>query len=362
MPANGNVADDTGETPETIECAVPPEHTGRRLDQSLAELLPDRSRAFLQKLLEDGLVLMDGAPRKASRKVKGGERVLVRIPPPEPLSLEPENLPLSVLHEDGDLIVIDKRPGMVAHPSPGHADGTLVNALLHHYGESLSAIGGVLRPGIVHRLDKGTSGCLVAAKNDRAHSALMRQFTSREVEKTYLAITEGAPRPLEGRVEVRIGRNPRDRRFHAVLPNGGRRSVTRYRTLENYGALALVRCDLETGRTHQARVHLAHLGAPVLCDRDYGRRQVYTVADAADALALYRTGRPAGLHHRNPRPILARQALHAWKLAFTHPATGERMAFTAPLPPDMADVLIPLRKARAEMDAAPRDDVGAFGV
>ncbi|MDR1611624.1 MAG: RluA family pseudouridine synthase [Planctomycetota bacterium] len=322
-------------------------YAGRRLDQALSALLPDRSRAFLKKLFAAGLVLMDGAPAKASRRLRGGEAVVVRVPPPETPALAPEALPLDVLYEDGDLIVIDKRPGMVAHPSPGHGDGTLVNALLHHYGGSLSAIGGVLRPGIVHRLDKDTSGCLVAAKNDRAHRALMRQFMSRAVEKTYLAITEGAPRPLAGRVEAQVGRNPRNRKFHAVLPNGGRHSLTLYRTLENYGALALVECALMTGRTHQARVHLAHLGSPILCDRDYGRRSRYTDGDAADALSLFLAGRPSPMRDGEGQAILSRQALHAWRLSFTHPVSGERLSFRAPPPPDMEAVLAPLRAARA---------------
>lgn len=335
---------------ETVELTVPPEFAGRRLDQALAESLPDRSRAFLKKLFDGGAIAVDGAPAKASRRLKGGEAVRVRIPPPETLALEPEALPLDILYEDDDLIVVDKCPGMVAHPSPGHADGTLVNALLHHYGASLSAIGGVLRPGIVHRLDKDTSGCLVAAKNDRAHSALMRQFMSRDVEKTYLAVTEGVPRPLEGRIETRLGRNPRNRKFHAVLPNGGRQALTLYRTTENYGALALVECVLKTGRTHQARVHLAHLGCPILCDGDYGRSARYTEADAENALSLFRTGRPSPKRPVGGPVILSRQALHAWRLAFDHPATGERMAFCAPLPDDMAKVLAPLRAACAERE------------
>lgn len=329
-----------------------PDLAGARLDQALAQLLPDRSRAFVRKLLEGGSVTVDGEAPKPSRRMKGGERIELFIPAPKRLELVPEELPLDVLYEDDSLIVINKRPGMVAHPSQGHHDGTLVNALLHHYGDGLSAIGGVLRPGIVHRLDKDTSGCLVAAKTDAAHRRLIEQFMERDVGKTYLAITEGVPRPPSGKVEGKIGRSHRDRKIHAMLKSGGRHSLTWYETVENYGLLALVECRLMTGRTHQARVHMAHLGAPILCDRDYGRRETLSDRELEAAVKTYRFGAAgsAGASARPARPVISRQALHAWRLSFAHPATGERMDFEAPLPDDMLAVLEPLRAARRGMD------------
>lgn len=327
---------------------VPAELAGSRLDQALALLLPEHSRAFVKKLFERGTIELSGAAAKPALRVKGGETIRVFIPDAEPLEAVAEDLPLDVLYEDADIIVVDKRPGMAAHPSQGHRDGTLVNALLHHYGESLSGIGGVLRPGIVHRLDMNTSGCLAAAKSDAAHRDLVRQFMDREVEKIYLALTDGVPRPAAGKVEGNMGRGQRDRRLHAMLKSGGRYSLTHYRTLENYGAVALVECRLLTGRTHQARVHLARTGAPVLCDRDYGGREEFGENDLAAALELFRRGtaaRAAG----TGRPLLSRQGLHAWRLCFRHPADGRRLEFEAPLPADMLSVLEPLRAARREM-------------
>ncbi|MCC8181021.1 MAG: RluA family pseudouridine synthase [Planctomycetes bacterium] len=336
---------------DTVTLTVPPELAGARLDKALATLLPDRSRAFVQKLLERQLVLVDSVAAKPALRLRGGETLRVEIPAPTALDLAPQNIPLDVLYEDSDIVVINKRPGMVAHPSQGHSDGTLVNALLHHYGDSLSGIGGVIRPGIVHRLDQDTSGCLVAAKHDEAHRSLIQQFMEREVEKIYLAITDGLPKPLSGKVEGQIGRSHKDRKRHAMLRSGGRHSLTVYQTLENYGVVALVRCDLKTGRTHQARVHLAHLNAPVLCDKEYGRRHFFTRQDVDIAVSLYRYGevRPQYAANSRSNPILLdRQALHAWRLGFAHPVTGAPLSFEAPLPDDMLAVLEPLRQARAE--------------
>lgn len=322
------------------------EKAGGRLDQALAALMPDRSRAFIKKLFERGFVHVDDMPSKPALKIRRGQRVAVFVPKPEPLTLEAQELPLDVLYEDGDLVVINKRPGMVAHPSQGHRDGTLVNALLHHYGESLSGIGGVLRPGIVHRLDRDTSGCLVAAKNDRAHAGLMQQFMGREVRKLYLALTEGAPRPTRGKVEGNIGRSARDRTRHTMLKKGGRHSLTEYRTLENYALAALVECRLHTGRTHQARVHLAHVGAPILCDAEYGRRRVFYEGDLEYAIASM-LGRLVDKNRLGTgKAILARQALHAAELSFRHPVNGESLHFIAPLPEDMLAVLSGFRRAR----------------
>lgn len=329
--------------------AIPPELAGCRLDHALVALLTDRSRAFVKKIFDQGGVGVDGSPGKPAQRVKEGQRVTFFVPDPVPLEAAPEDIPLSVLHEDDDIIVIDKRPGMVAHPSQGHRDGTLVNALLHHYGDGLSGIGGVLRPGIVHRLDRDTSGCLVAAKSDAAHRRLIEQFMEREVGKTYLAITDGVPRPLSGKVEGNIGRSPRDRKFHVMLRSGGRHSLTLYETLENYGSLALVECRLLTGRTHQARVHMAHLGSPILCDCDYGRREAFTAGDMERALSIFRHGDIPPNSGSAGRVLLARQALHAWRLSFRHPRDGRELFFESPLPGDMLAVLEPLREARREM-------------
>ncbi len=347
------IVDDSDETPlprERLSLVVPPECSGQRLDAALAALRPEFSRAFLKKLLDRDAVRVDGAPCKASQKLRGGETVAIAVPRPETLEAVPEALPLHILYEDEHLIVIDKQPGMVVHPSQGHRTGTLVNALLHHYGDSLSGIGGVLRPGIVHRLDKDTSGCLCAAKTDAAHRRLIQMFMSREVEKTYLALTDRPPRPVSGKVEGNMGRSARDRKLHALLPKGGRHSLTYYETLENYGALALVRCRLMTGRTHQARVHLASLGSPVLCDREYGRQEVFTEREAECAVHLFRHGVPDGAKRgQGGKVLLARQALHAAELAFSHPATGEAMRFASPLPGDMLAVLEPFRRALSTM-------------
>jgi 23S rRNA pseudouridine1911/1915/1917 synthase len=346
--------DDEDELPllqERLTLPIPPAHySGHRLDAALALLRPELSRAFLKKLLDRNAVLLNGVPCKPSQKLRGGETVTIEIPQPDPLTAEPEDIPLDVLHEDDDIIVIDKKPGMVAHPSQGHRTGTLVNALLHHYRDSLSGIGGVLRPGIVHRLDKDTSGCLCAAKNDTAHKRLIQMFMERDVEKTYLAITDRPPKPVSGKVEANMGRSTRDRKLHALLLRGGRHSLTYYDTLENYGLLALVRCRLMTGRTHQARVHLASLGSPVLCDKDYGRQETFTEREAESAVHVFRTGAPdPSKRGQGGKILLARQALHAAELAFAHPVTGEKMRFSSPLPADMASVLAPLRAAMATL-------------
>ncbi len=335
---------------ERLSFAISPEYAGKRLDVALAAIRPEFSRAFLKKLLDRGAVLVDGAACKASFALRGGEKIGIDVPEPDALEAVAEDIPLDILFEDEHLIVIDKKPGIVVHPSQGHRSGTLVNALLHHYGGTLSGIGGVLRPGIVHRLDKDTSGCLCAAKTDEAHKRLVQMFMGRVVEKTYLALTDRPPRPVSGKVEGNIGRSARDRKRHALLPRGGRHSLTLYETLENYGAVALVRCRLMTGRTHQARVHLASVGAPVLCDREYGRQEIFTEREAEAAVHLFRHGVPdASLRGQGGAVLLARQGLHAAELAFPHPVTGEAVRFSSPLPADMRAVLEPFRRARSTM-------------
>ena len=349
-------ADVRGED-ERLALIIPPDLDGERLDKSLVRLFPGQSRSFWQRAVDAGLASIgDGETGKPGRRMRAGERLLLEPFRPVAAAARPEAIPLSILYEDDDIAVVDKPPGMVVHPSPGHAGGTLINALLHHCGEGLAGVGEAPRPGIVHRLDRDTSGCLAVAKNDRAHRSLVRQFTERRVGKIYLALTDGVPRPPTGRVEGNIGRHPVNRKFHAVLASGGRHSLTLYRTVENYGVLALVECDLKTGRTHQARVHLASIGAPVLCDGDYGRRREFTRADIGQAIGMYRYGKPDRPDEtgREGEAILSRQALHAWRLSFDHPATGGRLRFEAPVPADLLAVLAPLRAARKEMEGRGR--------
>lgn len=301
---------------------VPSEAEGTRLDVYLARHFHDASRTFIKRLIDDGLVRVEPGKEKPSYKLRGGETVTLFMPELIEMSAEPEAIALDVLHEDDALIVINKPSGMVVHPSPGHETGTLVNALLDHCHD-LSGIGGVLRPGIVHRLDRDTTGCIVAAKTDAAHQWLSAQFSGRAVSKTYLAITAGAPNPENGTVEGLIGRHPRHRQLQAMLQEGGRYSLTLYRTVEHFGSHALVECDIKTGRTHQIRVHMKHQHAPILCDSDYGKGGPFP---------------PSG------NPTLNRQALHAWKLSFVHPTHETRMEFESPLPSDMTETLELLRR------------------
>jgi 23S rRNA pseudouridine1911/1915/1917 synthase len=298
-----------------------------RLDKALAEAFPNLSRARLQALLGEGAVYRDGAPISGgSAKARPG-LYRIALPPVAPADPQPEAIPLSVLFEDADLIVIDKPAGMAAHPAPGTPDGTLVNALLAHCGDSLSGIGGVARPGIVHRLDKDTSGVMVAAKSDRAHAGLSALFATHDIERSYVALTRGAPSPEKDRIETQVGRSSSDRKKMAVLRVGGRTAITDYRVQRVFGRpakagaaplAARVLCTLHTGRTHQIRVHLASKGAPILGDPIYGSGSPAAPVRAAIA--------EAGL---------TRQALHAAVLGFVHPVTGEALRFETPPPDDM---------------------------
>lgn len=287
-----------------------PERAGERVDAFLASMLPELSRSAVQRLLEDGRVLCGGAVCKKNARLTGSEVFTVDVPPPAAIEAQPEDIPLRVVYEDDDLIVIDKPKGMVVHPAPGNPEHTLVNALLAHCGGSLSGVGGRLRPGIVHRIDKDTSGLLIAAKNDFAHAALAAQLRDHTLARTYEAVTVGALREDEGTVDAPIGRNPKDRLKMAVVPDG-RPARTHWRVLGRCPGYTYVQCRLETGRTHQIRVHMAYIGHPLAGDPLYG-------------------GGSRGLHG---------QCLHARALTFVHPRSGELMTCTCPLPEEFREFL-----------------------
>jgi len=291
-----------------------------RLDLFISRQLEGETRAAVQRLIEAGNVLVDGRPSRASLKLKGGEQVTVEIPAPSEATPKPESIPLEVLYEDHDLIVVNKPAGMVVHPGPGNSSGTLVNALLAHCSD-LSGIGGELRPGIVHRLDKGTSGVLVAAKNDRAHQGLSAQFHVHSVKRIYLALVFGNPPEDGGKIEGIIGRHPTERLRQSLKARHGKHSVTRWRVKERYGRITLVELRLETGRTHQIRVHLTESGFPLLGD------PLYPDGGRVNNLADPRL--------KKMITSLGRQALHARTLGFIHPVTGEYLEFSTPLPADL---------------------------
>jgi 23S rRNA pseudouridine1911/1915/1917 synthase len=306
---------------ESFETCVPPGLAGERLDRALAALHPaGLSRSRLKALIEEGRVRVAGATiTEPSRKVKAGDPVEIDVPAARAAHQEAQDIALSVAFEDAHLIVIDKPAGLVVHPAPGNAGGTLVNALLAHCRGSLSGIGGVERPGIVHRLDKDTSGLMVAAKHDRAHRHLAAQFARHDVERLYAAIVRGVPRPAEGDIEGAIGRDPRNRKKMSIVSSGGKAARTHYRTLERFSDRAsLVECRLATGRTHQIRVHLTALGCPLVGDATYGRKP-RAPADPLDATMA----------------AFPRQALDAFVLGFEHPETGERLRFERPFAPDL---------------------------
>jgi 23S rRNA pseudouridine1911/1915/1917 synthase len=286
------------------------ELAGVRIDQFVVTHLPKLSRARVQSLLKSGHITLNGAEAKASAKLRAGDCVRVVEPPPVSAEVEPQDIPLEVLFEDDDLIVINKPAGIVVHPASGNRDGTLVNALLHHC-QQLSGVGGVERPGIVHRLDKDTTGCLVAAKNDAAHRSLVRQFAGRSVSKIYLALVSGRFAKPSGEVNAPIGRHPVHRKRMAVTDRG-RPARTGWRVMRELPCGSLVECTLHTGRTHQIRVHLKHLGHPILGDEVYGKRGDFP-----------------------------RQMLHAWKLTFDHPRTGQLLNFLSPIPPDFVQAGVP---------------------
>ena len=304
------------------------EQAGERLDRYLAGAVPGLSRSQAQRLIDDGHVQVAGRQAKANLALKDGDQVSVELPAPVPTSAQPEDIPVPVLYEDADLVVVNKPAGMVVHPAAGHNSGTLVNALLHHV-DDLSGIGGELRPGIVHRLDKGTSGVMVVAKHDAAHEALARQFADREVDKEYVALVWGVVQAGR-RIDLPIGRDPNDRQKMSARSRRARSAVTRITRAQHLKGVTLCQVAIATGRTHQIRVHLNAIGHPIVGDATYG-----------------------GVRQRVPqdlRPVLRleRPFLHAARLAFTHPTDGREMSFEAPLPDDLQQVLDQLREAQPE--------------
>jgi 23S rRNA pseudouridine1911/1915/1917 synthase len=327
----------TDPAPLAGETLVPAVAAGLRLDRFLQTCLPEETRSALQRRIEAGLVVVNGAPARAGYRLRPGDRVRWEAPAPRPAGIAPEAIPLDIVHEDDDLLVVNKPKGLVVHPAPGNWSGTLVNALLGRVGTRLSEAGGVERPGIVHRLDRDTSGLLVVARNDRAYRSLQRQIQNRTAERRYLALVRGVPKWERAVVDAPLGRDPRDRKRMAVLPEsatgtgGGPRArpaTTDLRLLEAFPGFALLEARLQTGRTHQIRVHAAYIGHPVVGDATYG------------------PANPADDHL--PAPVRAAirqldgQALHAYLLAFHHPRTNERLSFTVPPPADTQAVLTAL--------------------
>jgi len=308
---------------EVLESAVSSEREGQRLDQYLVDMIPGLSRSRLTSLIRAGFILVNGMQSKAACRLKDGDRIEVTIPPPEPLEIKPQKVDFAILYEDDDLLVIAKPPGVVVHPACGHQKGTLVHGLVAHC-DNLPGIGGVERPGIVHRLDKDTSGVMVIAKSDRSHHSLVELFKTRQVNKVYHAIVNGHPAISEGCISQPIGRHRSNRKKMAVLPHGGKDAVTCWRTLEKFlNNMAYLEIRPETGRTHQIRVHMAYLGHPVAGDSLYGSKQSKTADENYG---------------------IKRQCLHAYSLSFEHPVTGRHLEFVAPLWPDMQDLLKRLLK------------------
>jgi len=306
---------------QTIDIRLQPAHAGWRLDRALAAAAPTLSRERLKALIRSGAVEASGKLlRDPATKVRGDESFRVAVPEPAPAHNEPQDIPLQIVFEDEHVLVIDKPAGLVVHPAAGNLDGTLVNALLHHCAGKLSGIGGVARPGIVHRIDKDTSGLLVVAKTDVAHEGLARQFAAHSIDRRYLAIVSGVPKTSGGTVDARVARSSTNRKKIAIVEGGrGKRAVTHWKRLNMLRDASLVECRLETGRTHQVRVHMASIGHPLVGDPVYGR------SGKTHGKLL----RELGFH---------RQALHAAELGFTHPATKHRLSFSSPMPPDMQEL------------------------
>lgn len=320
---------------EPVELLIGLEEAGHRLDALLAARFPDYSRVHLRRVISAGGVTVDGRGGKPAYRLKPGQRVVVVLPEIPRESPRPENIPLSILYEDEHIVVVDKPPGMVVHPARGHWSGTLASALQFHFGATLSAAGGLNRPGIVHRLDRDTSGVILVARTDMAHAKLAKQFASRQIEKEYFAIVAGGPPRDRDVIDCPIGFHPRVREKMAIRHDGAesRPAQTFYEVSERFDGFATLRLRPKTGRTHQIRVHLNHVGCPVLCDRQYGGRSRLT----------------RGELRRDPSDetlLLDRQALHAWRLRFLHPTTDQTLEIEAPLPADISAVLDELRRWR----------------
>jgi 23S rRNA pseudouridine1911/1915/1917 synthase len=305
---------------QTIEVKLGPAHNGWRLDRAVAAAIPTVSRERLKALIRSGLLTSGETPlRDPAAKVRGDEHFRLEVPQPEPAHNAPQDIPLNIVFEDPHLLVVDKPAGLVVHPAAGNLDGTLVNALLHHCGESLSGIGGVARPGIVHRIDKDTSGLLVVAKTDVAHEGLAKQFAAHSLERKYLAIVSGVPKSGHGTVDAPLARSSANRKKIAIVEGSrGKRAVTHWKRLEILDDAALVECSLETGRTHQVRVHMTSIGHPLLGDPVYGRSKGHR--ELLKSLGFHR------------------QALHAAQLGFTHPVTKHRLSFSSGMPADMQEL------------------------
>lgn len=303
---------------QTLEWIADAAEAGLRLDRFLAQRYPELSRSAWQSLLEQGLVERGGVPANKKDKVAAGDCIQVCLPDPQPIEAQPQDIPLDVVYEDEHLLVVNKPKGMVVHPAPGNPDGTLVNALLHHCRGRLSGIGGAIRPGIVHRIDKDTSGLLVVAKTDAAHKGLSEQMAVHDIHRVYHAVVYGNLKDDEGTVDAPIGRDPRDRKKMAVTQTNSKQAVTHWRVLERFGRFTYIACRLETGRTHQIRVHMAHIGHPLAGDPVYGPRAVIKALEG--------------------------QCLHAKELGFVHPVTGQELRFDSELPPYFQEYLTRLRK------------------
>jgi len=315
---DGGASPDDGFSPRTAEWIVGQGEEGQRIDKFVADRLEgSASRTQVQAWIRDGHVTVNGKPVKANYKVQIEDSVSVWVPPPQATDVAPENIPLDIVYEDSDVIVVNKPRGMVVHPAPGHSSGTLVNALLYHCRD-LSGLNGIIRPGIVHRIDKDTSGLLMAAKNDHAHASLAAQLKEHSVTRKYVALVHGNLAHDAGTVDAPIGRDPKDRKLFAVTVRNGKRAITHFAVLERFGRFTLLELKLETGRTHQIRVHMKYIGHPLVGDPVYG-------------------GKTRGIG-------IEGQALHAAVLGFRHPRSGERLEFSAPLPEDMRNLLIQLRK------------------
>ena len=291
---------------------------GERIDRYLAEALPERSRSYVQKLIKEGHVLVNGEPVKASYRLLIGDSLDITMPEVHEQDIGAEEIPLDILYEDSDIIIVNKPKQMVVHPAPGHYTGTLVNGLLYHCRQELSGINGMMRPGIVHRIDMDTTGSLVVCKNDKAHQSLAGQLKDHSIKRSYVAIVHGNLTKDEGTVDAPIGRHPTERKKMSIHAKNGKRAVTHYQVLERFGDYTYIQCELETGRTHQSRVHMASIGHPLLGDSVYGPR-------------------------KSPFPKLVGQTLHAKTLGLLHPKTGEYLEVEAPLPEYFSDLLARLR-------------------